>query len=131
MSARSHAYIDPLQRSKTSSSQQLDALSYPAIKAHGYGFGAGLIFFGIACLVRGYLIFKAGYLPKALDELLLIAGFAYLINSVALLLAPSFAAAIFPAVLMPALVAELSLVLWLIFKGVNLERWRQRMQQAV
>ena len=113
------------------SPQQLDALSYLAIKAHGYGFGIGLIFFGIACLVRGYLIFKAGYLPKTLGVLLLIAGFAYLINSFALLLAPSFAAAIFPAVLMPALVAELSLVLWLIFKGVNLERWRQRMQQAV
>lgn len=113
------------------SPQQLDALSYLAIKAHGYGFGVGLIFFGIACLVHGYLIFKSGYLPKALGVLLLIAGFAYLINSFALLLAPSFAAAIFPAVLIPALVAELSLTLWLIFKGVNLERWRQRMQQAV
>ncbi len=106
------------------SPEQLNALSYLAIKAHGYGFGIGLIFFGVACLVRGYLIFKAGYLPKALGVLMAIAGLSYLINSFALLLAPSFAAAIFPAVLIPAFIGEMSLTLWLIFKGVNIERWR-------
>jgi hypothetical protein len=105
---------------------QLHALSYLAIKAHGYGFGIGLIFFGIACLVRGYLIFKTGYLPKILGVLMAIAGLSYLVNSFVLLLAPSLADAIFPGVLIPAFVGELLLTLWLIFKGVNLERWRVR-----
>jgi Domain of unknown function (DUF4386) len=107
-------------------SEQLHALSYLSIKAHGYGFGIGLIFFGVACLVRGYLIFKTGYLPKILGVLMAIAGLSYLVNSFALLLAPSLASALFPGVLIPALVGELSLTLWLIFKGVNMERWRQR-----
>jgi hypothetical protein len=54
-----------------------------------------------------------------------LAGLSYLINSFALLLAPSFAASIFPAILMPAFIGELALCLWLIVKGVNLERWQQ------
>ena len=112
------------------SSEQLHALSSLAIKAHGYGFGIGLIFFGVACLVRGYLIFKSGFLPKALGVLMAIAGLSYLINSFALLLAPSFATAIFPGILMPAFVGELSLTLWLIVKGVNVEQWQRSLQRA-
>lgn len=111
------------------SPEQVHALVYLAIYAHGYGFGIGLIFFGVSCLVRGYLIIKTGYLPKALGVLMAIAGVSYLVNSFALLLAPSFAAAIFPGVLIPAFVGELSLTLWLIFKGVNMEQWQLRAQR--
>lgn len=107
--------------------EQLHALPSLAIKAHGYGFAIGLIFFGVACLVRGYLIFKSTYLPKVVGVLMAIAGVSYLVNSFALLLAPSLAAALFPGVLMPALVGELALTLWLIFKGVNMQQWRRRM----
>jgi Domain of unknown function (DUF4386) len=108
------------------SPEQLHALGYLAIKAHGYGFGIGLIFFGFACLVRGYLIFKSGYFPRILGVLLLLAGLSYLTNSFALLLAPAFADMIFPIILAPAFVGELFFCLWLIIKGVNLERWHAR-----
>lgn len=106
--------------------EQLHALSYVAIKAHGYGFGIGLIFFGFACLVRAYLMFKSGYFPKVFGVLIGIAGVSYLVNSFALLLSPSLAGALFPGVLIPAFVGELSLTLWLIVKGVNVEQWKQR-----
>ena len=105
------------------SPQQLHALSYLAIKAHGYGFGVGLIFFGFACLLRGYLIFKSGYFPRILGWLIALAGLSYLVNSFALLLAPALASALFPFILMPAFVGELSFALWLTFKGVNVEKW--------
>lgn len=108
--------------------EQVHAISSLAIKAHGYGFGIGLIFFGVACLVRGYLIFKSAYLPKILGVLMAIAGLSYLINSFALLLAPAFASVLFPAVLLPAFVGELAFALWLIFKGVNLGRWEKLVQ---
>ena len=108
------------------SPEQLHAFSSLAIKTHGYGFGIGLIFFGVACLIRGYLIFKSTYLPKTLGILMLMAGCGYLLNSFALLLAPAFADAIFPGVLIPAFVGELSLTLWLIIKGVNVEHWRRQ-----
>jgi len=105
------------------SPEQLHALSYLAIKAHGYGFGIGLIFFGFACLFRGYLIFKSGYFPRILGWLLALAGLCYLVNSFALLLAPALASALFPFILMPAFVGELCFALWLTFKGVNLQQW--------
>jgi len=106
--------------------EQLHALSYLAIKAHGYGFGIGLIFFGIACLVRGWLIHRCGYLPRFLGVLLALAGLCYLVNSFALLLAPALADAMFPFILMPALVGELALCLWLIVKGVDTTQWARR-----
>jgi hypothetical protein len=52
--------------------QQLQALSYLFVQAHGYGFGIGLIFFGFECLIDGYLIFKSGFLPKFLGILITI-----------------------------------------------------------
>lgn len=110
---------------KAFSPEQLQALSYLAIRLHAYGLGIGLIFFGGACIARGYLIFKSGYLPKALGVLILLAGLCYLINSFALLLAPPFARAIFPAILLPAFVGELALSLWLIVKGIDATQWQR------
>lgn len=105
---------------------QLQALSQLAITAHGYGFGIGLIFFGVACLIRGHLMQRSGFFPKPLGLLLQIAGLSYLVNSFALLLSPALAGWLFPAVLLPAFVGELAVCLWLLIKGVDAERWRQR-----
>lgn len=105
--------------------EQLHALSQLAIKMHGYGFAIGLIFFGFACLVRGYLMYRSGYFPKALGILMAFAGLSYLLNSFAMLLAPALAATLFPVVLVPAFIGELALSLWLIVKGVNLAQWQQ------
>jgi len=110
--------------------EQLYAMASLAIKSHSYGFGVALIFFGCVCLVLGYLIFRSGYLPKALGVLMQIAGLSYLTNSFALLLAPNFANRIFPAILVPAFVGEASLCLWLIVKGVNVEKWNRRQVQS-
>ncbi len=104
---------------------QLQTLSYMFIKLHGYGFGVGLIFFGMVCLIEGYLIFKSGFLPETLGLLMQLAGVCYLTNSFALLLAPSLADALFPFVLMPPLIAELSLAVWLVVKGVDVAKWKQ------
>ena len=105
--------------------QQLQALAYLSVKAHGYGFGIGLIFFGFVCLVEGYLIFKSGFVPRILGVLMQIAGLCYLINSFALILAPTFADRLFPAILVPSFIAELSLCLWLLVKGVNVPKWQK------
>ena len=105
---------------------QLQAWSYMAIKLHDYGFGIGLIFFGCVCLVEGYLIRISRYLPWLIGLLMQIAGACYLINSFALLLTPDLAARLFPMILIPCFVAELSLALWLLIKGVNLAEWRRR-----
>jgi hypothetical protein len=106
--------------------EQLQALSYVSLRTHDFGFGFGLIFFGAECLVLGYLIFRSGYLPKSLGVLMQIAGACYLTNSFALVLYPPLASRLFPAVLLPPFVAEASLALWLLLKGVNLAKWSER-----
>ena len=57
----------------------------------------------------------------------------YCIDSFALLLAPAFADKMFPTVLLPAFIGELSTCLWLIVKGVDLSKWDQQvgMERAV
>lgn len=106
--------------------QQLQALAYVSIKAHGYGFGIGLIFFGVECLVYGYLIYKSRFLPRLLGPMMQVAGVCYLVNSIALLIAPALADEIFPAILLPSFIAELSLSLWLLIKGVDVQEWKRQ-----
>ena len=102
---------------------QLQALSYIAIRLHGYGFGVGLIFFGFVCLLEGYLIMKSRFLPWILGPMMQVAGICYLTNSFILLLAPQFASL---AIMLPCLMAELSFALWLLFKGVDVAEWQRQ-----
>ena len=104
---------------------QLHALVNISLKLHDYGFGIDLVFFGFACLVYGYLLFRSGYFPNTLGILMAIAGLSYLTNSFTLILAPAYAGRIF-LILALALIGELSLCLWLMVKGVNVSKWNER-----
>src|SRR4051794_25753800 len=110
--------------------EQLQAMAYLAIKAHAHGYAVALLFFGFTFLFHGYLIFRSGYLPRLLGVLIQIAGVAYLVNSFALLVAPAFQSRIFPAILFPAFVAESSLCVWLLVKGVNVANWQAATRAA-
>ncbi len=57
---------------------------------------------------------------------MMVASLSYLTDSFAGFLVPSFEAMLFPAILLPALVAEGGLSLWLIVKGVNIAKWEER-----
>jgi len=92
---------------------QREALALLAVQLHGQGFGIGLLFFGFSCLICGALIARSGVVPRLLGWGLALAGLAYLVNSFALLLAPSFAARVFPFVMLPVLVGETAFALWL------------------
>jgi len=104
--------------------QQLQVLSYVAVKAHAYGFGIGLIFFGFECLIDGYLIFKSGFLPRVLGIMIFIAGLCYLINSFSLILFPAISDLVFQVIIIPTFIGELSMCLWLLVKGVNVAKWK-------
>lgn len=110
--------------------EQLYALARLSIRAHGYGYGLALLFFGSCFLVHGRLIFLSGFLPRVLGIMIQVAGVCYLTNSFALLLAPTFADRIFPAILVPCFVAEASLCLWLLVKGVNVPKWQEKAHLA-
>ncbi|MDQ3886768.1 MAG: DUF4386 domain-containing protein [Actinomycetota bacterium] len=96
------------------------ALTDVAIQAYSYGEALGLVFFGFTLLGVGYLIRHSGYLPWLIGLLVQIAGVSYVVNSFLLLVVPDLANI---ALLVPAFVAELSLALWLLVKGVDAPTW--------
>jgi hypothetical protein len=104
---------------------QSAALIGLAVSLHGYGFGIGLIFFGISCIIRGLLIYRSAVLPRFLGVLLGLAGASYIVNSIALIAVPSVASLLFPWILVPAFIGELALALWLLVKGINRDGWAQ------
>ncbi|HEY0426906.1 MAG TPA: DUF4386 domain-containing protein [Pyrinomonadaceae bacterium] len=106
--------------------EQLYALTGLAIKSHGYGFSVALLFTGCTFLVHGYLIFKSGYLPRALGVMIQIAGLGYISNGFAIILYPAIANMVFLAIILPVFIGETSLSLWLLIKGVNIPKWNER-----
>lgn len=120
------AVLDPLTSTalaKVAAAEQRHGLSYLALVAHANAFGVALIFFGVQCLLVGYLIRKAGYLPAMLGVGMQVVGACYLINSFAMFLSPPLQNVLFPAILLPCLVGESAMCLWLLIKGVDVEKW--------
>ena len=109
---------------------QIQILANLALKLHNVAFNIALIFFGFACLVSGYLIFKSGYLPKFIGLLLQIAGVCYLVACFAALFAPALSDLLTPTILIPPLIGESALCLWLLVKGVNVEKWTETNRRA-
>jgi hypothetical protein len=103
------------------------ALTDLAIEAYSYGEALGLVFFGFTLLAEGYLIRHSGYLPRILGLLVQIGGVGYIVSSFLLLVAPDLANIAF---LIPSFVAELSLALWLLIKGVDASMWEQRVSST-
>ncbi len=81
-----------------------------------------MVFYGIASVLRGYLIFRSGYLPKFLGVLLALAGLGFILRNVAVVLAPVYASGL---LLLPMPPAVLSLALWLLLRGIGFEGWNK------
>jgi hypothetical protein len=110
--------------------RQLEVLANLALRSHDVVFNIALIFFGCACLVEGYLIYKSGYFPKFIGILMQLAGVCYLIACFAALFAPALSDLITPAILLPPLIGESAYCLWLLIKGVNIDKWNERMRMG-
>jgi Domain of unknown function (DUF4386) len=101
---------------------QRQALSYLAIRLFSVGFGFGLVLFAIFCVLTGMLILRSRPVPHLIGAMMIAAGVCYIVNSLAAILSPPLSNLIFPWVLLPILLGELSLALWLAVKGASLER---------
>lgn len=102
---------------------QRQALAYLSLDLHESGYGIGLLFFGFTCIITGYLMFRSGYFPRFVGVLQVIAGLSYITNSIAQILSPAVAAEIFPILMVLAFIGELTTCLWLLVKGLNVQKW--------
>jgi hypothetical protein len=104
------------------STDQLHALISLSFEAHAVGYAIGLIFFAFHCLVLAYLVYRSDLFPTIFSPLLAAAFLSYLIDSSAIFLIPGYDTADYPYVMLPALIAEVALCLWLIIKGVKIPK---------
>ena len=109
---------------------QLQAMAMMSLRLQGQGFGIAMVFFGLQCVSIGCLIIRSTFLPRILGVLLAIGGSSYVISSFANFLSPPFGALVFPFIIPAAIVWEGSLTLWLLVKGVNVQRWKERANAA-
>ena len=103
---------------------ELPGLVMLALQRQVFGYLVGLVFFGLHCGVLGWLIVRSRRFPAWLGWLLIVAAAGYLVDCFAQFLVPDYRAMqdVFQAiVLFPALVAELSMGLYLLIKGVRRE----------
>jgi hypothetical protein len=78
---------------------------------------ASIIFWGLWLLPFGYLVWKSGFLPKSLGFFLMLGCFGYLILFFANVLFPSYR--ISNVVILPAMIGEIGIALWLALVGVR------------
>lgn len=101
--------------------EQLEAMVLVIFKLGLQVNGIALIFFGIHCLLIGYLIFRSTFLPRFLGVLMAFAGLGYLT-----FLSPPLAQYLAPYNLLPGAFGELALTVWLLACGVNGQRWTEQ-----
>ena len=104
---------------------QLNALVL-LFDAHNYGALVWGTFFGLHCFVLGYLIFKSGYFPRVLGVLMVFAALGYLSDSFGHFLFTGYEERPGWIVTVTAFVGELPFFLWLLIKGVNVQKWHDR-----
>ena len=77
------------------------------------------IFFDLWLLPLGYLVYESGFLPRALHVILMVGTFCYLAELDAGFLFPGIGDTAALLIAVPAAVAEVSFLFWLLIKGVK------------
>jgi Domain of unknown function (DUF4386) len=102
---------------------QLQALALVVLNSYGKAYNISLVFFAFQLLLIGYLTFRSTFLPRWLGVLAAL-GVGWLA-----FLYPPLGLALSPYVILSS-VGELLLILWLLVKGVDEQRWREQAREA-
>lgn len=97
---------------------QLQDLAMRVLDLNAAAFDLYLVFFGVWCILIGYLIARSMFMPRILGILLMISGLGW-----AVFLAPSLAHRMFTYIAAASALGEIPLQFWLLVFGVNNERW--------
>jgi len=109
---------------------QLDGLALLSVSTYRVGFVTAQLFFSAWLFPLGWLVLRCGFLPRFLGWLLLLDGVAVIVWFLQVLLAPGYPAISYPSWAV-GFIAELSLALWLLVKGVRSEEPKPNGRVAV
>jgi hypothetical protein len=73
-------------------------------------------------ILRGYLIFRSGYLPRVLGGIVLVGGTGFVVKNLVAVLVPQYDSMAF---VLPMFVAMVSMAFWFLVKGIDQARWEQ------
>ena len=107
------------------SGEQLNAFALLFLRVNDIGAGIALVFFGFYALLKGYLVIKSTFLPRALGWLTVLGGIGWLAY-----LSPSFGDRVFSFIALIGIVGALANIVWLLVFGVNEQRWREQASVA-
>lgn len=109
------------QYSPAFTSDQLYNMVSIFLDLHQYGLHIAGIFFGLWLFPMGYLVFKSTYIPKVIGILLIITCLGYLIDFAIFFLFPNITIIVSEYTWL----GEVLMVLWLLIKGVNIEKFEK------
>lgn len=101
------------------STEQLNSMGYLSLRLHNVTYHVCLILCGFYNLLMGYLLYKSDFFPKLIGIAIVICGVCQFANSFTFFVAPQIQDLIGDYALMPALLAELALTFWLIYRGIR------------
>ena len=104
------------------SPDQLEGLSGLFLSLYGHLGGLTMLFYGIAWMIRGYLTFRSGYLPRFLGILMALAGTGFVASTIAHVLAPAHSSSL---LLVPMFLNFVVLTIWMLAKGVDRDEWER------
>lgn len=101
---------------------QLDALATLFLSLYSGLSGLFMLFYGTGWILRGYLTFRSGYLPRFLGVIMILAGLGFVAKNLTKVLAPAYSS---DFLLAPMFVNALVLAIWMLAKGVDRDKWNQ------
>jgi Domain of unknown function (DUF4386) len=103
--------------------EQLQALALLLLSVNDQAAAMALAFFGFSTVMNGYLILNSNFLPRILGVLSMIGGLGWL----SFLYLP-LGNQLFLYVLLIGLIGSTVQILWLLAKGVDIEKWNESNQ---
>lgn len=100
--------------------EQLQAIALLLLNVNNQAAGIALAFFGFSTFLNGYLIFRSNFLPRILGVLSMLGGLGWLT-----FLYPPLGNNLFLYILLIGLLGSVTQILWLLVKGVNVEKWNE------
>jgi hypothetical protein len=105
--------------------EQLESISLVLLNINNRGAAAALAFFGFSGVLRGYLIYRSTFMPPWLGVLAMISGAMWLS-----FLYPPLGSLMFMFAAMLALASAAIMIGWLLFRGINDEKWKAAAKSA-
>jgi hypothetical protein len=104
------------------SSSGSSGLALLLVDAQHNGLLIASIFMGLWLVPLGYLAYKSGWFPKALGVVLIVGGACYIVDLAAAFVIPDLGKAIHGYITIPSIIAEISLLVYLLAIGVRIPK---------